>query len=589
MPRTVRLCLLLQVFAVLCLAAPSPDPLQPKEDVQLCRQNAGQYGGRLVVGLRAEPKTLNPVTAEDAVSREVIGELTADLVHINRSTQQSEPALAKSWKVSADGLSYTLKLRRGIRFSDGQPFDADDVLFSFAVYTDDKIDSPQRDLLIIDGKPIQVTKLDQYTVRFILARPYAAAERIFDSLAILPRHILEKPYRQGQFLEQWSLNTPPSQIVGLGPFRLKQYLPGQRVVLERNPYYWKADSAKRRLPYLNELVFVFAANEDARLLQFEAGETDVVNRLSAQNYSLLARQSGSSAFQLQDLGPSTEYNFLLFNLNDIGSSHLPDLERKQAWFRDLRFRQAVSAAVDRDAIVRLAYGGRGTPLWGNVSPGNRLWVNSAIPHPPRSLDAARLSLKSAGFSWNASGNLLDPGGRPVEFSIIVASSNSQRMLMATIIQDDLSKLGMQVNVVPMEFRALLQRVFQNYNYEATILGLGGGDADPNAEMNVWVSNGSTHLWHLGETHPATAWEAGLDRLMNQQMLTLNYKRRKRLFDQVQQIIAANLPLVFLATPDVLVAAGPAVGNFHPAVLEPTTLWNVDQLYLKRGAELARYR
>jgi len=584
--RTARLCLLVQLLAIFCLAAPSPDPLQPKEEVQVCK-DAGQYGGRLVVGLRAEPKTLNPVTAEDAVSREVIGGLMADLVHINRSTQQSEPALAKSWKVSADGLTYTLKLRRGIRFSDGQPFDADDVIFSWAVYTDQKIDSPQRDLLILDGKPIQVTKIDPYMVRFTLTRPYAAAERLFDSLAILPRHILDRPYREGRFLQQWALNTPASQIVGLGPFRLKQYLPGQRVVLERNPYYWKADASKRRLPYLDELVFVFAGNEDARLMQFEAGETDVVNRLSAQNYSLLARQSGG--LQLDDLGPSTEYNFLLFNLNELSSSHVPEIERKQAWFRDLRFRQAVSAAIDRESIVRLAYGGRGTPLWGNVSPGNKLWVDASLPHPQRSLDSAQQLLKSAGFSWNPTGNLLDPSGRAVEFSIIVASSNSQRMEMATIIQDDLSKLGMQVNVVPLEFRALLQRVFQNYNYEATILGLGGGDADPNAEMNVWVSNGSTHLWHQGEAHPATAWEAEVDRLMNQQMLTLNYKRRKRLYDQVQQIIAANLPMVFLATPDVLVAAKPAVGNFHPAVLEPTTLWNVDQLYLRRGAEMARSR
>lgn len=587
MRHLTRLCLLLQLLAVYCLAAPGPALLQPKEEVQISKEGIGQYGGRLVVGLRAEPKTLNPVTAEDGVSREVIDGLMADLVHINRVTQQSEPALAKSWKVSADGLNYTLKLRRGIRFSDGQPFDADDVVFSFAVYTDEKIDSPQRDLLTIDGKPIRVTKLDQYTVRFTLARPYAAAERLFDSVAILPRHVLEKPYREGHFLEQWSLSAPAAQIAGLGPFRLKQYLPGQRMVLERNPYYWKADSAHRRLPYLDELVFVFAGNEDARLMQFEAGETDVVNRLSAQNYSLLTRQG--NGLQLDDLGPSTEYNFLLFNLNDVAAKRLPDIERKQAWFRDLRFRQAVSAAVDRQGIVRLAYGGRGAPLWGNVSPGNKLWVDAEVPHPPRSLDSARQLLRSAGFSWNAAGKLLDTSGQPVEFSIIVASSNPQRMQMATIVQDDLLRLGMQVSVVPLEFRALLGRVFQNYQYEATILGLGGGDADPNAEMNVWVSSGSTHLWHLGETLPATAWEAAIDRLMNQQMLTLNYKRRKRLYDQVQQIIAANLPMIFLATPDVLVAAKPVVGNFHPAVLEPTTLWNVDQLYLRRGAEMARSR
>ncbi len=176
--------------------------------------------------------------------------------------------------------------------------------------------------------------------------------------------------------------------------------------------------------------------------------------------------------------------------------------------------------------------------------------------------------------------------RPVEFSIVVSSSNNQRGKIATIIQDDLGKLGMDVHVVPLEFRALLDRVFQTFDYDAAVMGLGGGDADPNPEMNVWLSSGSTHLWHLGETKPATDWEAQIDQLMQKQMVELNYARRKRLYDQVQQIIAAQLPYVFLATPNILVGARKNLANFKPAILEPSTLWNVEQLYLRQASGAA---
>jgi peptide/nickel transport system substrate-binding protein len=575
-----RLALIVCLCAVAAVAAPPvPEPANASEELDRLESVTGQYGGHLVIGQRAEPKTLNPVTATDAVSREVIGRINADLIEINRASQQTEPALAKSWKISKDGRTFTLNLRKGIRFSDGHPFDADDVLFSFAVYLDEAVGSPQRDLLMINDKPPVITKLDQYTVQFVLPRPYAAAERLFDGFAILPKHLLEKPYREGHFDQLWSLNTPPGEIVGLGPFRVKQYVAGQHLLLERNPYYWKTDHDNHRLPYLDELAFLFVGAEDAQVMRFEAGETDLISRLSAENYSLLERDESRLGVQLADLGPSLEYNFLVFNLNDLSGKNLDAITQKQAWFQNLKFRQAISAAIDRESIVRLVYGARGTALWGNVGPGNRLWVNSAIPHPPRSLETARQLLKAAGFSWNKSGQLIDSTGTPVEFTIISSSSNAQRMKMATLIQDDLGQLGMTVHLVPLEFRAMLNRIFQSFDYEAAIMGLGGGDADPNPEMNVWLSSGSSHLWHLGETRPATEWEREIDELMQQQMVTIDYQKRKQLYDRAQQLISENLPFIFLATPDVLVGARRDVGNFHPALLDSYTLWNADQLYL----------
>jgi len=590
MKHIARLALFVCLLSCACFAAaPAAQPASSGEEVQESTNVSGRYGGHLIIGQRAEPKTLNPVIATDAISREVTGRMMADLIDINRASQQTEPALAKSWKMSPDGRVFTLALRKGIRFSDGHPFDADDVVFSFAVYMDAKIDSPQRDLLIIDGKPIVVTKLDQYTVRFTLPRPYAAAERLFDGLAILPRHLLEKPYREGRFAQTWSLNVPASEIAGLGPFRLEQYMPGQRIVLERNPYYWKIDRDHQRLPYLDELVFIFVGTEDAQIMRFEAGETDIISRLSAENYKLLSRDQGRTGLQLVDKGPSLEYNFLLFNLNDLSQKKVGEITRKQEWFRDTRFRQAVSAALDRDSVVRLVYGSRGTALWGNVGPGNKLWVNQNIPHPKRSLETAQQLLKSAGFNWSNSGQLLDPSGKAVEFSIITSSSNTQRMKIATLIQDDLSHLGMQVHVVAMDFRAMLDRVFQSFDYEAAIMALGGGDADPNPEMNVWLSNGSSHLWQLGETEPATSWEREIDRLMQEQMVTLDYGKRKQLYDRVQELISENVPFVFLAAPNILAGADARVGNFRPAVLDPCTLWNADELYVRNTGERAGMR
>lgn len=589
MKRIARLALFVCLYAATSVASSSsPQPVNQDEELARVEGPTGRYGGHIVVGQRSEPKTLNPVTATDAISREVLGRLHADLIEINRASQKTEPALAKSWTISPDGRTFTLQLRKGIRFSDGQPFDADDVIFSFTVYMDEAVGSPQRDLLMIDGKAPGVTKLDQYTVRFSLPRPYAAAERLFDGFAILPRHILEKPYREGKFAQAWTLNTPTNELAGLGPFRVKQYVPGQRISLERNPYYWKVDRENHRLPYLDEIVFLFVGSEDAQVMRFEAGETDLINRLSSENYALLSKEQSRTRSQLADLGPSLEYNFLVFNLNDLSGKKLDSIAHKQAWFQDLAFRQAVSDAVDRDAIVKLVYGNRGAPLWGNVGPGNKMWVNQSIPHPQRSLETARQLLKSAGFTWNASGQLLDRTGQQVEFTVVASSSNAQRMKMATLLQDDLSHLGIQVDVVPLDFRAMIDRVFQSFDYEAAIMGLGGGDADPNPEMNVWLSNGTTHLWHMNETQPATPWEREIDQLMNDQMVTLDYRQRKKLYDRVQQIISEQLPFIFLATPNILAAAKSEVGNFQPAALDHYTLWNADQIYL-RNAERAGIR
>jgi peptide/nickel transport system substrate-binding protein len=589
--RAKKIGLVAAIVLAACTIALHPSAAHPRtlqshngtvEDSLSVPGEIGRAGGHLVVSLRAEPKTLNPLIAGDAPSRQAIGAMQADLIHINRATQLTEPSLAKSWTVSRDGLQYTIKLRQGLRFSDGHPVDADDILFSFQLYLDENVHAPQRDLLIVGGKPIVVRKTDSHTVVFKLAKPYGAAERLFDGLAILPKHLLEQPYKQGKLDQQWPLAVTTAQIAGLGPYRFKEYVAGQRLVLERNPYYWKTDTKGNRLPYLDELDFLFVPSADAEVIRFQSGETDIIgiSRVGADSFSALSRQS--RGYTMADAGAGLEYNFLFFNLNSLDVKASPDLSRKQKWFANVKFRQAVSLAIDRQAIVRLVYQGRGAALWGPVTPGNRRWQNTSLTNPTRSVDAARELLRAAGFSWKkdstGESSLVDASGAVVEFSIVTSSSNAERTKMATLIQDDLKQLGMRVQVVPLEFRSLLDRVLQTKEYDACVLGVVNYDADPNADINVWLSSGGSHFWNLGQPKPATPWETEIDQLMEKQLASRTFDERKRSYDRIQEIIRENQPLIFLASPDILAGAKNTIGNFHPAILEPYVLWNVEQLF-----------
>jgi peptide/nickel transport system substrate-binding protein len=527
-----------------------------------------------------EPRTLNWVVASDSGSRDVLAFLMADLIHINRQTQKTEPALAKSWKSSTNGLHWVLELRRGLQFSDGHPFDADDVLFTFQVIYDERTHSPQRDLLMLGGKPIQVHQLDAYRVAFDLPEPHAVADRLFDGVYILPRHKLEAAWKAGRFADSWNLATPPVEIAGLGPYRLKSYTAGQEFVLERNPHYWKTDSAGTNLPYLDEVRFLSVGTEDNQVLRFRNGETDVISRVGARNLEALERDQLRHGYTMQDAGASLETTFLVFNLADVNGS--PEIASRQGFLRRKSFRQAISAAIDRDAMVKLVYRGRANALAGPVSPGNRAWVNTSLPAPVRSIERARTLLSADGFQWK-NGVLVDPSGTPVEFSILVSNSNPERQQMAAMIQDDLKPLGVQVNIVPSELRSIGERVQKTHQFETALFTLGAADADPNPYLPIYLSSGGSHFWNPGQRTPATSWEAEIDSLMRRQQVALKYEERKKLFDRVQQIMVEFQPIVSLVSANILVGAKKDLANFKPALLEPYPLWNLDQLYWRSPA------
>lgn len=525
-------------------------------------------GEDLTVSLRTEPRTLNPIFALDNSTRDVMRLLHADLVRINRETLATEAMLAESWKVSSDGRTIDVKLRAGLRFSDGVPCTVDDVLFTFGLYLDEKLASPQRDLLVVGGQPVAVSRTGERMLRFRFAAPYGPAERLFDSLFILPKHRLEAAYRAGKLKETWNLTGKLGEIAGMGPYVAAEYRPGERLRLARNPHFVRRSEAKSNL----HVRFLADANSEA--LQFRAGSLDLLSRVPASTFEALREELEGKGYRFTDAGPSLEYHFLFFNLNDSGLSE--ELRGKQTWFRQRAFRQAVSLALDREGIRKLAYGGRASALWQPVSPGNRLWFAADLPRPARSLEKAKDLLRGAGFRWNGTGELQAANGETVAFTLVVNGANVQQAKAATLIREDLRQLGMRVQVVPLEFRSLVNRVLEKKDYEAAIMALAAGDADPGPEMPVWLSSGKSHFWNLNPTR-LEPWEEEMDRAMQAQMMTAKRQERYQQFRRVQALAAEHLPVICFASPHVLSAARPGVGPLRPAILPPYAWFGIEEI------------
>jgi peptide/nickel transport system substrate-binding protein len=572
----------IRVFAGCAVAA-----LAIGNSIQRAANNPGQpaakYGGRIVMSKSAGPRTFNRLLSFDEQTSAITDCLMGHLVRINRQTQQPEPELARSWKVSPDGKTITFALRRDLKFSDGRAFTADDVFFTFQVINDPKIASSVADQFNFDGARVQAQKQDDFTVAFTFPAPVAGAIRFFDGIPMLPRHILEPIYREGKFDQAWTLSTPPERIAGLGPFKLKSYVAGQRVVLGRNEHYWETDVAGRRLPYLDELIFTLDPDRNTQLLKFQNGETDLLGPVNAEDAPALAALERQGRLKVFNLGPGMIREIFWFNLNDGKSQAGQPLVDpiKLRWFREVKFRQAVSHAIDRDAIVKLAFAGKASPQWAFLSAGDKLWFNPAVRKYPRDLVRAKSLLADAGFRYLPDRKvLLDSQNRPVAFTLMTNAGNAIRQKISALIQEDLAQIGIKVTIAPIESRAMLSRINDSFNYEAGLLAIVSGDSDPSSHTNILSSHGPNHWWHPRQTRPATAWEARLDELVKRQRATLNPAARKKLFDEAQAIMAEQQPFLFLASRHLLVAAKTDIGNFKPALLPDFVLWNCEELYRK---------
>jgi len=532
----------------------------------------GRFGGTFLDAQVADPRTFNPILAQETSSTGAIGGLFDGLVEDNGETTETEPALAESWRTSPDGRTWTFKLRQGLQWSDGAPVTADDVAFTFQVIYDGKIPNSLQDVLTVAGKPIEVTKVDGLTIRFRTAEPFGPFLRSI-GVGILPRHKLDASYQAGKFNQTWGVNTPPRELVGTGAYVMTEYKPAQRITFARNPHYWRVDLQGRRLPYIERLVLTIVPSQEAHKLLFLQGQTDSYG-VRPREYAAFKRGEKAGRYTVYDGGPSFGSEFLSFNQNRRGGL----AEYKLKWFQNQKFRQGVAYAIDRQAIIDQVYAGQAIAEYGPESPADKFFFDPRVMQYPYDLDKAAATLAEAGFKKGADGLLRDADGHPVEFIISTNADNQDRVAIGNIIRQDLEKLGMHVTLAPEAFNTLVNKLVESYKWEAMVMGLTGG-IEPHNGQNVWKSSGSLHMWNPKEAAPATPWEAEVDRYFNLAATTVDQTRRKAYYDKYQEIIAEQVPVVYTAIPNAYVAVRNKFGNIkYTAFGGP--FWNFPVVYIK---------
>ncbi|BAS27686.1 ABC transporter substrate-binding protein [Limnochorda pilosa] len=540
----------------------------------------GRYGGTLRTGQISDPKTFNYYLYKESSSDDVLQHVFEGLVSVDGVTTEVVPSLAYKWDVSDDGLTYTFYLRKGIKWHDGQELTADDVIFSYDLTYDEDIPNNFRDGLLVAGEPLTYEKVDDYTVRFHLPDVFVPILRQI-GVPIVPKHILGPAYENGTFSETWSVATPASEIIGTGPYRMVDYRQGEYVLFQRNPNYWQVDQDGNQLPYLTRLVIRSFDTLESMDLAFRNGDLDVMAlpASKAPEYQELI-SSGRLHAVLNDAGPTFDSQFVVFNQNP---NSVP--QPKVDWFRNVKFRQAVSYAMDRQSIADAIYNGMATPAYGPESPANALFYTPNVAQYPYDLEKAAAVLAEAGFVKGNDGVLRDAQGNAVEFSLLTNAGNTQREAIGNLLSEDLGKLGIKVNFQPIDFNVLVDHLLSGEGWDAIIIGLTGGGIDPNGGRNTWHSSGGLHMWWPNQEKPATEWEAEIDRIFDEGVKILDEQERVEFYYRYQEIAGEQQPLIYTVVPNSFQVYVPELKNYRPTAYAANgffeAMWNLEQLWLDR--------
>lgn len=545
----------------------------------------GTFGGELVSSTIGEgPKTFNPFNCKDNISALMSGIMYDGLLSSDPMTGQPTPKLAKTFSISSDGTTYTIKLRHGIKWSDGKPITADDVVFTW----NDIIfaglgDTSTRDSIVIDNKLPTVRKIDNYTVEFITPKPFAPFVRML-STPIAPKHIFMPAVKKGNtyFDSFLSTNTKPKDFVVSGAFKLKEYVPAQRVVFERNPNYYEINTKQQKLPYLDKLVYLIVGDLNNEVLKFEAKELDVIS-LQGSKVARYKSLEPHSDFKLYNLGPDTGTMYLSMNLNnrkDNKGKYYVNTD-KQTWFQDLNFRTAVDYAIDRKNMVLNIANGIGAPLFTPESL-NSIYLNKNLKPYDKNLDKSKELLKKSGFYLDKKGKLFDKHGHRVEFDLYTNAGNTEREAIGVMVKQDLEDLGMKVNFKPIEFNSLVNKLVSTYDWDMVIMGLTGSPLEPNGGKNVWLSDGRLHMFNQRNPQEGKAkilpWEKELDYLYTQGALATKFEDRKKYYDKYQEIVYKEKPMIYIYSPIRIVALRNKFKNIYPSSLGGIT-HNIEEIYI----------
>ncbi|MFI5353776.1 MAG: ABC transporter substrate-binding protein [Candidatus Binatales bacterium] len=489
----------------------------------------------------SDPRTFNPLLVTDAASGQALNGIFEGLVRTNPVTNLPEPGLASGWDLSDGRKTITFHLRRDVKWFDGQPLTARDVIFTLRAIYDPNVPNSLRPILTIDSQPIKATAPDDYTVVMTMPRPFAP---ILYSIGfeILPEHLLKAALDSGSFNRTWGIDTPPEKIVGDGQFRMTRYVPAQFVAYQRNPDYWMRDEHGAPLPRLHGETLLIVQDQNASYLKFLSGQTDVYTPRPEEVLDLKGKAK-AMGIMVADTGIDTGELFFSFNRNPHHYVHDGKTDPKLTWFTDPAFLHAIAHSIDKRAMVNLCFHGLGEPAVAEISPANKIFYDPNLKDYDYDPGLAAQSLESAGYHLVKPGVRVDPHGVPLEFNLTTNTGVAVRDQMCAIFKQDLAALGIRVNYRPLEFTTLVEKLDTTFDWDCILIGFGGGGVEPNNGANFYRSSGNLHIWNPDQKTPATPWEAEIDRLLEQGSAEMDTKKRAPYYWRIQEIFHEQLPII----------------------------------------------
>ena len=557
---------------------------------------------QLVLASPTDPKTFN--YANNQTFPSVFLFTYEGLTRENGLTGEYEPALAESWKFSPDNKRVVFTLRPNLKWSDGEPLTADDVVFTYEdIVFNPLIPTDQKESIQIGEKKVfpKVRKIKDRQVEFILPESFApllAATAAPDGIMILPKHALAEavksklPDGNPKFISTWGTDTNPKQIITNGAYVIDSYSAGQRLVLKRNPYYWKKDQAGKQLPYVDRIIWQFIENQDTQLLRFRSSDLDVMGDtrpLRPEYFSLLKREEDRGEFRILNGGPASGVLYLTFNLSkakdQTGKPFVNPV--KSRWFNTLEFRQAVAYSIDRDRINTNLYRGLGVVQNSPISVQSPFALKAGLRVYDYDPQKAKDLLKKAGFRYNDRGQLFDSEGNRVQFTLLTNSNNLTRVAIGAQVREDLSKIGIQVDYNPVNFNVLVDKTNGSRDWDAHMIGFTGG-IEPQGLANLWMTSGGSHSFNLSQQpgqskiqgYVANDWEKEIDRLFITGARELDLEKRKKIYGEFQQLVQEQLPVIHLVSDSAIMAVRNRVEGLKYSGLPSWGLWNIQELRIK---------